>query len=1210
MATATAKSSVTTQETTPYKPQHKVRIVTAASLFDGHDAAINIMRRIIQSTGCEVIHLGHDRSVEEVVNTAIQEDANAIAMTSYQGGHNEYFKYMYDLLQERGAGHIKIFGGGGGVILPSEIDELMDYGITRIYSPDDGREMGLQGMINDLVEKSDFPVPAMKETTGDKDVSVLLKEKDVQTIARLISLAENRHEEFNSAFSIQHSELSAPVLGITGTGGSGKSSLVDELIRRFLIDFPEKNIGVISVDPSKRKTGGALLGDRIRMNAINHPRVYMRSLATRQSNLALSQHVQEAVDVLKAAQYDLIILETSGIGQSDTEILDHSDVSLYVMTPEFGAATQLEKIDMLDFADVVAINKFDKRGAQDALRDVKKQYQRNHNLWDADPETLPVYGTIASQFNDPGMNALYSVLMDNVAETTGANLKSIGDRVEDRSEKIFVIPPARTRYLSEISENNRSYDAFAKAQSATAQKLYGIYKTILTLTEKEEGQPASPHQNSHPHATKADGDAPKTYPYLTQNGLDEDEILQAVSSSVSSDQQGDGNVSRTDSQLVEMLIAQFNKVKMDLDPYNWEIITGWEEKVNKYKQPIYSFKVRNKEIKIETHTESLSHQQIPKVALPKYTAWGDILQWCLQENVPGEFPYTAGLYPFKRTGEDPTRMFAGEGGPERTNKRFHYVSLGMPAKRLSTAFDSVTLYGNDPGYRPDIYGKIGNAGVSICCLDDAKKLYSGFDLSDPMTSVSMTINGPAPMLLGFFMNAAIDQNCEKYIQENGLEDKVEAKLKELYDDKDLERPCYLNADGKKVTAPITEDSGLPEGNNGLGLMLLGLTGDQILPADEYARIKAETLKQVRGTVQADILKEDQAQNTCIFSTEFALRLMGDVQEYFIDQQVRNFYSVSISGYHIAEAGANPITQLAFTLANGFTYVEYYLSRGMDINKFGPNLSFFFSNGVDPEYAVIGRVARKIWSKALKNKYGANPRAQMLKYHIQTSGRSLHAQEIDFNDIRTTLQALYAIYDNCNSLHTNAYDEAITTPTEESVRRAMAIQLIINKELGLAKNENPIQGAFIIEELTDLVEEAVLSEFDRITERGGVLGAMETMYQRSKIQEESMHYEMLKHTGEYPIIGVNTFLSSKGSPTIQPAEVIRATEAEKKNQINTKENLHTAFAKAQDSALKDIQSAAVENKNIFTQLMEATKVCSLGQITEALFEVGGQYRRNM
>ncbi|MEM0577562.1 methylmalonyl-CoA mutase family protein [Flavobacterium polysaccharolyticum] len=1141
----------------PYIPVNKVRIVTAASLFDGHDAAINIMRRIIQSTGVEVIHLGHDRSVEEVVNTAIQEDANAIAMTSYQGGHNEYFKYMYDLLQEKGAGHIKIFGGGGGVILPSEIEELHQYGITRIYSPDDGRAMGLQGMINDLVERSDFAIG--NQLTNELE---LIEDKTPTAIARLISAAENFPEIAKPIFDTIHTKNETskiPVLGITGTGGAGKSSLVDELVRRFLIDFPEKTIGLISVDPSKRKTGGALLGDRIRMNAINNPRVYMRSLATRQSNLALSKYVAEAIQVLKAAKYDIIILETSGIGQSDTEIMDHSDVSLYVMTPEFGAATQLEKIDMLDFADLVALNKFDKRGALDALRDVKKQYQRNHNLWDVNPDEMPVFGTIASQFNDPGMNTLYKSIMDKIVEKTSSDLKSTFKITREMSEKIFVIPPHRTRYLSEIAENNRKYDETALSQEQVAQKLYGIYKTIETVSNKK--------------------------PELNKAGIDDASVLPSATAPHDENR-----------IFLNLLLNQFDKVKMDLDPYNWEMILTWNEKVNKYKNPVYTFKVRDREIKMATHTESLSHSQIPKVALPKYQAWGDILRWCLQENVPGEFPFTAGLYPFKREGEDPSRMFAGEGGPERTNKRFHYVSAGLPAKRLSTAFDSVTLYGNDPHIRPDIYGKIGNAGVSICCLDDAKKLYSGFDLVHAMTSVSMTINGPAPMLLGFFMNAAIDQQCEMYIKQNDLVDEVEAKIKAIYQEKGVERPKY--------------QGDLPEGNNGLGLLLLGVTGDQVLPLEIYNEIKAKTLAQVRGTVQADILKEDQAQNTCIFSTEFALRLMGDVQEYFIAKNVRNFYSVSISGYHIAEAGANPITQLAFTLANGFTYVEYYLSRGMNINDFGPNLSFFFSNGVDPEYAVIGRVARKIWAKALKNKYGANERAQMLKYHIQTSGRSLHAQEIDFNDIRTTLQALYAIYDNCNSLHTNAYDEAITTPTEESVRRAMAIQLIINKELGLAKNENPIQGAFIIEELTDLVEAAVLQEFDRITERGGVLGAMETMYQRSKIQEESLYYETLKHTGEFPIIGVNTFLSSKGSPTVIPAEVIRATEEEKQYQITMLNNLQKANADLVAQHLKTLQEAAIKNENIFDHLMEATKVCSLGQITASLFEVGGQYRRNM
>ena len=1140
---------------TPYKTKNKVRIVTATSLFDGHDASINIMRRIIQATGVEVIHLGHDRSVEEVVNCAIQEDANAIALTSYQGGHSEYFKYMFDLLQEKGASHIQLFGGGGGVILPEEIKELMDYGITKIYTPDDGRMMGLQGMINDMVERCDYPTGEIIDfNTQD------LKNKNPRQLAKAISGAENfskKHQNFISEVKSLAETSKIPVLGITGTGGSGKSSTVDEIVRRFLVDSPEKTIAIVSVDPSKRKTGGALLGDRIRMNAIKNERVYMRSLATRQANLALSKHINDAVDILKVAGFDLVILETSGIGQSDTEIVEHSDVAMYVMTPEYGAATQLEKIDMIDFADIIALNKFDKRGALDALRDVKKQYQRNHNLWESNIDAMPVYGTIASQFNDPGTNQLYTALIQKINEKTNTNFKSSFILVKEISEKQFIIPPNRTRYLSEITENNRAYRKASLTQKEIAQKLYGIFKTLETVINYK--------------------------PTLLEFGLNDDDILNQV--------QNDNT-----KQLATLLLKEFSKVKMDLNPHNWNLILNWEQKKQSYKNEIYSYKVRDKKINISTQSESLSHLKIPKIALPKYEAWGDILYWSLEENVPGEFPYTAGLFPFKRTGEDPTRMFAGEGGPERTNRRFHYVSLGLPAKRLSTAFDSVTLYGNDPHIRPDIYGKIGNAGVSICCLDDAKKLYSGFELTNPMTSVSMTINGPAPMMLAFFMNASIDQECEKYIIENNLKAETEAKITSIYKQKGVEKPSY--------------QGNLPEGNNGLGLLLLGVTGDEVLPIEIYSKIKAETISKVRGTVQADILKEDQAQNTCIFSTEFALRLMGDVQEYFIQNNVRNFYSVSISGYHIAEAGANPISQLAFTLANGFTYVEYYLSRGMDINKFGPNLSFFFSNGVDPEYAVIGRVARKIWAKALKNKYGANARAQMLKYHIQTSGRSLHAQEIDFNDIRTSLQALYAIYDNCNSLHTNAYDEAITTPTEESVRRAMAIQLIINKELGLTKNENPIQGAFIIEELTDLVEEAVYAEFDRITDRGGVLGAMETMYQRSKIQEESLYYETLKHNGKFPIIGVNTFLSSKGSPTILPQEVIRATEIEKQLQISVVKNLNTGNKTRVEKQLQLLKEKSIQNENIFEQLMEACKVCSIGQITEALFEVGGQYRRNM
>ncbi|HIG33012.1 MAG TPA: methylmalonyl-CoA mutase [Flavobacteriales bacterium] len=1116
-----------------FTPKNKVRIVTAASLFDGHDAAINIMRRIIQATGCEVIHLGHDRSVEEVVNCAIEEDANAIAMTSYQGGHTEYLKYMYDLLQEKKATHIKIFAGGGGTILPEEIKELEAYGITRIYHPDDGRKMGLQGMINDLIDRSDFLV-------GENLVGGIseIKNKNVNAIARMISAAENcpeKHKSILTEIKELASKSETPILGVTGTGGAGKSSLVDELVRRFISDFPDKSMAIVSVDPSKRKTGGALLGDRIRMNSIKSKQVYMRSLATRQANLALSAHVNDALDILKVANYDLIILETSGIGQSDTEILEHSDISLYVMTPEYGAATQLEKIDMLDFADLICINKFDKNGSLDAVRDVKKQYQRNNTLFDKDVNSMPVYGTIASQFNDPGVNSLYKAIMDKFSQKELGNLNSSFEITDEMSEKIFVIPPNRVRYLSEISENNRTYDKWVNDQKEIAQKLYALQKSLDILSDTS------------------------------------DEVLSQIK-------------------------KEYESLLLELDPKNKILIDNWEGVQKKYKQKIFKFKVRGKEISIETHSKSLSNSDIPKISLPKYEAWGDLLEWQLQENVPGEFPYTAGLFPFKREGEDPTRMFAGEGGPERTNKRFHLVSLGMPAKRLSTAFDSVTLYGNDPGKRPDIYGKIGNAGVSICCLDDLKKLYSGFELANPMTSVSMTINGPAPMLLAYFMNVAIDQECEKYIHDNNMGKEIEKKIVSIYKTKGVNRPQYQ---GK-----------LPEGNNGLGLFLLGVSGDEVLENDIYQKIKTETLTKVRGTVQADILKEDQAQNTCIFSTEFALKMMGDVQEYFIINGVRNFYSVSISGYHIAEAGANPISQLAFTLSNGFTYVEYYLSRGMDINEFGPNLSFFFSNGVDPEYAVIGRVARRLWAKAMKNKYGANKRAQMLKYHIQTSGRSLHAQEIDFNDIRTTLQALYAIYDNCNSLHTNAYDEAITTPTEESVRRAMAIQLIINKELGLTRNENPIQGAFIIEELTDLVEEAVLTEFDRITERGGVLGAMETMYQRSKIQEESLYYETLKHSGEYPIIGVNTFLNKKGSPTIIPEEVIRATEKEKKYQISMLSELHKGNKDISEALLIKLQKAAIQNQNIFELLIEAGKVCSLGEISNALFEVGGQYRRNM
>ncbi|HZK07354.1 MAG TPA: methylmalonyl-CoA mutase family protein [Bacteroidales bacterium] len=1121
------------QQSKTYKPKNKIRIVTAASLFDGHDAAINVMRRIIQASGAEVIHLGHDRSVQDIVDCAIQEDAQAVAITSYQGGHMEFFKYMYDLFKENGAGHIKIFGGGGGVILPEEAAELHAYGITRIYSPDEGRSMGLQGMINDLLQKSDHPTGKNVKPDIDK-----IKQKDVLHISQVISAVENFPESTVSFLEeiTAGCDQTTPVLGITGTGGSGKSSLIDEIVRRFLDDFPDKTLGIISVDPSKRKTGGALLGDRIRMNSISNPRVYMRSLATRQSNLTLSRYVRDAVCILKLAGFDLIFLETSGIGQSDTSIVDHSDVSMYVMTPEYGAATQLEKIDMLDFADIIALNKFDKRGAPDALRDVKKQYQRNHMRFDESPATMPVYGSIASQFNDPGTNELYRALMHLIVEKTGAPLETKMQVGQEMSEKIHIIPPARVRYLSEISETVRRYNKWVEKQGNIAQQLFAFHESISILKQKGDEAAA--------------------------------ENLQKV----------------------------YDEIDLNLDPHNRKVLETWSEKRRLLREKMFCYTVRESEICVETHTETLSHLQVPKISLPQYTAWGDILKWNLRENVPGEFPFAAGVFPFKREGEDPTRMFAGEGGPERTNKRFHYVSFGMPARRLSTAFDSVTLYGHDPARRPDIYGKVGNSGVSICCLDDAKKLYSGFNLVDAKTSVSMTINGPAPTLVGFFMNAAIDQQCEIYIRKNGMEKEVEKKIADLYKKRGTQRPSYQGE--------------LPAGNDGLGLMLLGITGDQALPAEVYQRIKKDTISRVRGTVQADILKEDQAQNTCILSTDFSLKLMGDVQQYFIDNNVRNFYSVSISGYHIAEAGANPITQLAFTLANGFTYVEYYASRGMDFNKFAPNLSFFFSNGIDAEYSVLGRVARLIWAKAMKLKYDADDRSQKLKYHIQTSGRSLHAQEIDFNDIRTTLQALYAIYDNCNSLHTNAFDEAITTPTEASVRRAIAIQMIINHELGLAKNQNPLQGSFIIEELTELVEEAVLSEFDRITERGGVLGAMETMYQRGKIQDESLYYESMKHSGKLPIMGVNTFLSSTGSPTVLPGEVIRATTTEKEYQIMMLEQLHKTWPAEAEESLKMLRQQAIDNQNMFDALMEVTKHASLGQITDALFRVGGQYRRNM
>ena len=1142
-----------------YSPKNKpdsyrVRIVTAASLFDGHDVAINIMRRIMQSKGAEIIHLGHNRSVKEIVEAAIEEDVQGIAITSYQGGHVEFFKYMKDLLDENGCGHIKIFGGGGGTILPEEIDDLHKYGITKIYSPDDGRKMGLEGMIEDVIKQStpQPPVEGTIEIPKWNGTFPLDEVKDIRRIARIISLAES-----GSDYSSLLKELiklsgsgnplsgggGAPVLGITGTGGAGKSSVTDEIVRRFLTNFTDKTIAIVSVDPSKKKTGGALLGDRIRMNSISHPRVYMRSLATRDDNTALSGAVKEAIDVCKSAGYDFIILESAGVGQSDASILDYCDVSMYVMTPEYGAASQLEKINMLDYADIVCINKFDKAGALDSLSDVRKQYKRNHQLFTAKDETLPVIGTVASKFNDDGVNYLFKMLLKKVEEKTTI---SFGKYHFSETAKVTqaIIPSNRVRYLSEISESNRGYDQLVREQSAIASKLYQLQGVL------DEIKNFSFSQGSHGYST-----------------------------------------------------AVLEKMKLfyeeQLTPVARKLITNWQSKIKAYEKDYYEYKVRDKVIRQEMFSKSLSGTRIPKVVLPKFKDWGDLLRWQAQENVPGSFPFTGGVFPLKREGEDPTRMFAGEGGPERTNKRFHYVSIDQPAKRLSTAFDSVTLYGEDPDHRPDIYGKIGNAGVSISTVDDAKKLYSGFDLCDPKTSVSMTINGPAPMLLAFFMNAAIDQQCEKWIEENSQWSLVDDAFNKKYEN--ISRPVYNNT---------SSPNNLPAGNDGLGLKLLGLSGNEFLPKEIYEQCKQAALHQVRGTVQADILKEDQAQNTCIFSTEFALKLMGDVQEYFIKQKIRNFYSVSISGYHIAEAGANPITQLAFTLSNGFTYVEYYLSRGMNIDDFAPNLSFFFSNGMDPEYSVIGRVARRIWAKAMRYKYKANKRSQMLKYHIQTSGRSLHAQEIDFNDIRTTLQALYAIYDNCNSLHTNAYDEAITTPTEESVRRAMAIQLIINRELGSAKTENFIQGSFAIEEMTDLVEEAVLSEFDRITERGGVLGAMERMYQRNKIQEESLYYEHQKHTGEYPIIGVNTFLNKQGSPTIIPNEVIRSTKEEKEQQI---QNLHAFWKRNEGKSaemLGRLKSVAIQNGNLFEELMETAKYCSLGQITHALYEVGGQYRRNM
>uniref|UniRef100_A0A7C4VS40 Fused isobutyryl-CoA mutase n=1 Tax=Desulfatirhabdium butyrativorans TaxID=340467 RepID=A0A7C4VS40_9BACT len=1088
-------------ETQPITPKHHIRVVTATSLFDGHDASINIMRRILQDTGVEVIHLGHNRSVTEIVDAAIEEDVQGIAVSSYQGGHMEFFKYMVDLLRERGASHIRVFGGGGGVIVPFEIKELEAYGVTKIYSPEDGARMGLQGIINDMVRKMDF------STVHDEDVDLeALSPENKNAIANLITTIEeakatdpNKLERLLAQIRSKPIPKPVPIVGITGTGGAGKSSLTDELILRMLHDLDNVHIAIVSCDPSRRKTGGALLGDRIRMNAIGDARVYMRSLATRKSHTEIPDALAEILQALKIVGFDLIISETAGIGQGDSHIVDLTDLSMYVMTAEFGAASQLEKIDMLDFADIIVVNKFEKRGGEDAVRDVRKQVQRNRKAWDKMPEDMPVYGTIASRFNDDGVTALYQGILDALNAKCGTHFQTRLERpaAKTSSSKTIIIPPERTRYLSEISDTIRDYHQKTKQQAAAVRKVWHLEEAMKALGSAIEG--------------------------------DRDELLAKLREAVA-------------------------EARKAVDPETEALMREWADIRDAYRKDELVYQVRGRDVRVPLYTKSLSHQKIPKVAIPRFTDPGEIYRWMREENVAGRFPYTAGVFPMKRVGEDPTRMFAGEGDPARTNRRFKLLSAASEAKRLSTAFDSVTLYGYDPDRRPDIYGKIGTSGVSICTLEDVKILYSGFDLCSPNTSVSMTINGPAPIMLAMFMNTAIDQQLDKFRSETGREPS----------------------------------------------------------ADEAAKIRADVLSNVRGTVQADILKEDQGQNTCIFSIDFALKMMGDIQQFFIENRVRNFYSVSISGYHIAEAGANPITQLALTLSNGFTYVEYYLSRNMPIDSFAPNLSFFFSNGMDPEYTVIGRVARRIWAIAMKYKYKGCDRSQMLKYHIQTSGRSLHSQDIQFNDIRTTLQALCAIYDNCNSLHTNAFDEAITTPSTESVRRALAIQLIINREWGLAKNENPNQGSFIVEELTQLVEEAVLSEFDRITERGGVLGAMETGYQRSKIQEESIYYETLKHTGEYPIVGVNTFRdpNATGDDLSDDIELARATEEEKESQLRRLAEFQKRHAAEAPAALRKLQQVALNGGNIFAELMDTVRVCSLGQITNALYAVGGKYRRNM
>jgi methylmalonyl-CoA mutase len=1142
-----------------------LRFVTAASLFDGHDAAINIMRRLIQAQGAEVIHLGHNRSVLDIVRAAIQEDADAIAISSYQGGHVEFFTYMVDLLRERGAGHIRVFGGGGGTITLDEIKELQDYGVERIYHPDDGMHMGLVEMINDVVERAaEHRMPT--EYPGQIDLA------DDKTIANVISALED--EVFGeSELKLKRREWAgarnqAPVIGLTGTGGAGKSSVTDELLNRFAQSFPDKRIAVLAVDPTRRRTGGALLGDRIRMNSLRNEHFYMRSMATRRQHLATSAILHDAIAFLRSTGFDLVIVETAGIGQSDSEIVDMVDFPVYVMTSDFGAQSQLEKIDMLDFAELVVLNKYDRRAAEDALRDVRKQWKRNRNAFHAPDAEVPVYPTIASQFNDPGLTWMFVNLcrllqekLDLPADQWTPDI----DTSEKEPKATVLIPGNRTRYLAEIAEQGRGVNAAIAEQADAASRAQNYYESLKAIE---------------------DSALPELF------GLYADDDL--VGGRLAADTDPD----RAQGALLQ-LRQRYNDAIRTLSPDAVDLLKSWPSRKANLRTEQYSYEVRGRAVTGDNFKESLSHQLIPKIGMPRDSDWGELLSFLMRENLPGGYPYTAGVFPYRRSGEDPIRMFAGEGTPERTNRRFHLLAHGQPAVRLSTAFDSVTLYGEDPHRRPDIYGKVGNSGVSIATVDDMKKLYSGFDLCAPNTSVSMTINGPAPMMLAFFMNTAVDQQVELYLKANDLWDEAQAKIDAYFEGK--QRPEYLGD--------------LPAGNNGLGLALLGITSEGLIgikgfDQNKYDEIRANTLATVRGTVQADILKEDQAQNTCIFSTEFAMRMMGDIQQYFVDHKVRNFYSVSISGYHIAEAGANPISQLAFTLSNGFTIVEYYLARGMDIDAFAPNLSFFFSNGMDPEYTVIGRVARRIWARAMKERYGASERSQKLKYHIQTSGRSLHAQEIQFNDIRTTLQALYALFDNANSLHTNAYDEAITTPTPESVRRAVAIQMIINKELGLNFCENPWQGSFIVDELTDLVEEQVYQEFERISERGGVLGAMDTMYQRGKIQEESLYYESKKHDGSLPIVGVNTFLPPDGHGEVGAIELMRSSAKEKDQQVANVEAFRETHAKEAGPRLKQLQQVASERKNTFAALMEASRVCSLGSMSHALYDVGGEYRRNM